>query len=716
MRRLPLLITVTALLAGSLTACFDQPPPFCGDFSMSGDLAANCDPVPPGPPPPTPPPVCEACGGATGDPHLTTFDQTHYDMQGAGEYTAVLTSGFEVQIRTEPLSSLVSVTTGVGVGIGDDVVSIAVRDRELELVIGGVRTTVEPGDSIPVADAALVERVAVGQLIVRLDDGSFVDVEGVTGSSLDVHVYLSAERRPDVRGLFGDADGNPENDFVGRDGTRYPAPPEFEALHRQFAHSWRITDETSLLHYRDGESTQTFTDERQPTAVVGLSDLTADELAFAEAACDEAGVTDPQQRERCLLDVGLTGDASFALSAARAEARAAGNATFRPGRAPRWTAVLGDLFVNQNIVMSDGGGRVLAVGNRDSLGVLVALDPADGRELWRLDGVSGTCAPAVVAPDRIVAMGLRHGPLHDNRNATNILVLVDTEAGQVLDEYVPDLDGGEPSLRDCIRGLDAGGGHVVYDGGFVTAGVAVVGDELTLAWIDDITDGPTTGGVVFVDDGDRFVHGRRADGAVLEVVLADTATGDIVDRADIPGNVFTQPIGLVAIDDRIVVSVSGGDQPDVNGYTLSLLVDGDRLEKDWARPARGDGEPLERWVLSQAITTDDLVVGYLGDPVVALDPETGEVVWVLDLPSFRNTSEPMATDGTTIYDGTFGGPFAVAYSDDGELRWEVAHDDVFAEGSDVSQANSFGPVLDDVVIVTTVSNGHPVLIALDTVR
>ena len=56
-----------------------------------------------------------------GDPHLTSFDTAHYDVQAVGEFIAAksTTDDFELQVRTAPVPPLrtVSIATAVAMRV-----------------------------------------------------------------------------------------------------------------------------------------------------------------------------------------------------------------------------------------------------------------------------------------------------------------------------------------------------------------------------------------------------------------------------------------------------------------------------------------------------------------------------------------------------------------------------------------------------------------------
>ncbi|MCP2259242.1 hypothetical protein LX15_002943 [Streptoalloteichus tenebrarius] len=123
---------------------------------------------------------------------------------------------------------------------------------------------------------------------------------------------LAAPRRGAVRGLLGNFNGRPEDDLDIPGSGPLAQPPAFEPLHRAFADAWRVTATSSLFTYEPGTSTETFTDRALPEREVRAEDLP--NRASAEALCRRLGITDEVTLDACTLDVGLTGEARFALA------------------------------------------------------------------------------------------------------------------------------------------------------------------------------------------------------------------------------------------------------------------------------------------------------------------------------------------------------------------------------------------------------------------
>jgi hypothetical protein len=122
-------------------------------------------------------------------------------------------------------------------------------------------------------------------------------------------------------GLFGDFDGDPDNDFFTRDGEVLSPDvvDDFETFYGTYVDSWRITDAESAFYYEEGQSTETFADRSFPARAASADDLPAEIRAEAEELCRRAGVTLEQVFAACVLDLGATGEPAFAYQAYLAE-------------------------------------------------------------------------------------------------------------------------------------------------------------------------------------------------------------------------------------------------------------------------------------------------------------------------------------------------------------------------------------------------------------
>ena len=277
---------------------------------------------------------CESCGSSNGDPHLHTFDGVFYDFQGAGEYTLVRSrSGdLEVQAREQPFpgSPDVAVNTAIGLRVGGARVEVsrgdplAIRANGLGLVASGKARVLPGGGRI---------RLVSRQVEVTWPDGSLVRVWGVGAWGVAVLVKPAAGRRGALAGLLGNFNGNPDDDFVMRSGRRldpHAVLSGYRPLYRMLGDSWRIAQGQSLLAYAHGQSTRTFTIRSFPHRVTTAAALPAVDRAAALRICRLLHLKSPQVLQSCLLDVGLTGNGTFATSAAQLERTAGGFA--KPGK------------------------------------------------------------------------------------------------------------------------------------------------------------------------------------------------------------------------------------------------------------------------------------------------------------------------------------------------------------------------------------------------
>lgn len=242
-----------------------------------------------------------------GDPHLQTFDGHDYAMQAVGEFVAARSDDLEVQIRTEALagSTDVSVLSGVAVLVDGHTLSVS---KDLAHLDGDLIDPDSLVESVEIGSATLSAR-GNGYEITTVD-GQQVAMTNVSGLGFELWVGLEDGDDTDFVGLFGDNDGDGDNDYVTRDGEVL-AEPDFDELYGTFVESWRLSDDESHFHYGDGESTQTFTDKTMPRRAVTLESLAPAERARAAAVCRAAGVVDQTTLDQCTLDYAISGDIGF---------------------------------------------------------------------------------------------------------------------------------------------------------------------------------------------------------------------------------------------------------------------------------------------------------------------------------------------------------------------------------------------------------------------
>lgn len=260
------------------------------------------------------------CGYGWGDPHDVTFDHVAYDFQAAGEFILAESLGgspFVIQVRQQSWG-VPAVFTAVAARVGTD--RVGLYAGRSDVFINGVPTPITGVTPLP--GGGSLSRQPDGAYLVAWPGSERMKVYD-NGSHQNIYVLVPSSQRGNVRGLLGNFNGNPADDFALRNGTPLASPLSFQEMYRDpnsYANSWRITQAESLFDYGPGQNTATFTDVNAPYGWPSIHDLTPQQRLDAEAACLNAGVTQPFALEACILDVGTTGDTSFAHGAAQVEA------------------------------------------------------------------------------------------------------------------------------------------------------------------------------------------------------------------------------------------------------------------------------------------------------------------------------------------------------------------------------------------------------------
>jgi hypothetical protein len=286
-------------------------------------------------------------GTSYGDPHMITFDGFKYSFQTVGEFTLVKSTdgNFEVQARQGAISNSVAMNTAVAMKIGNTRVALYAKnppdtDTSTPLRVDGKPTKLENG-TLELPGGGKIQGNSSYYLITA-PTGEQVGIN-IDSGRMDIKPYISGQSGQYI-GLLGNANGDPADDLRTRGGkviptkenSTYgqvsqalrnvlpvPAPLNqaekifFDVVYKEFGDSWRISQAESLFDYPPGKDTGTFTNRSFPNSYLSLNSLLPPQIRQAEEICRKAGV-ESELMDGCIFDVGQTGDASFAQSAANA--------------------------------------------------------------------------------------------------------------------------------------------------------------------------------------------------------------------------------------------------------------------------------------------------------------------------------------------------------------------------------------------------------------
>jgi Ca2+-binding RTX toxin-like protein len=122
------------------------------------------------------------------------------------------------------------------------------------------------------------------------------------------HINLEVLRFGSVHGLLGDSDGNPNNDFQLRDGTKLSPNPSWDEIHGKFADSWRVGLDENLFKTNP---IPVIPDPPQFISLATLAQQNPQGVAKAFAKGREFGIAEGAFLNGGVFDFVVTGDEGF---------------------------------------------------------------------------------------------------------------------------------------------------------------------------------------------------------------------------------------------------------------------------------------------------------------------------------------------------------------------------------------------------------------------
>jgi len=281
-------------------------------------------------------------GASTGDPHLITLDDYHYDLQTVGEFILSKSrmDSFQIQVRQRPWSSNnVAVNSAAAANLHGQIVSVYASDAPAtnagtRIWLNGSALTFG-SRFLTLKNGGAIEKVSDDHYILYWETGQIASFN--IYDYVDIQLTIPRNCGDSLVGLLGNNDGINTNDLFTADGIAIQTEKftsetnDFinrgtggafanaeraynEKLSRKFANSWRVNDMNSLFTYAPGSSTRDFTNLLYPSNFSSVGDLSADQVNAARRKCKDAGVSEANMAG-CVYDVGFTGLDLFARSA-----------------------------------------------------------------------------------------------------------------------------------------------------------------------------------------------------------------------------------------------------------------------------------------------------------------------------------------------------------------------------------------------------------------
>jgi hypothetical protein len=234
-------------------------------------------------------------------------------MNGLGEYVLATTRyssdsswTLEIQGRTEAVSEHATVFTVFAVQENDgDVVQVEFINSQFVVYVNGESEDIyfdyQPFNGVRITQADY-------SVNLELDSGSSVVItrpQSTTVPGLQIFARLANVYADKTRGLLGNFDGDDTNDLITSQDVLVSSEATEEEILQEFAQSWLLDEDTTILTYTNGEGPDDYIDLFF-TPQFGVQFESDEDENYARSICGDDIF--------CLFDFSQTKDSNFALS------------------------------------------------------------------------------------------------------------------------------------------------------------------------------------------------------------------------------------------------------------------------------------------------------------------------------------------------------------------------------------------------------------------
>ncbi|XP_076437418.1 uncharacterized protein LOC143276674 [Babylonia areolata] len=256
-----------------------------------------------------------------GDPHITTMDGFTFPFNAIGEFCLFKADGptvnFELQGRTCQATSQdgnpADASIFCALVMQGNSSASALAKLQVELSLSGDALVVfineqdvttffnEEPNYQKTVDGLTVRRV---NNTLRATFSSGISVNVTVGFKLLTYEMAMVSNVSGARGLLGNMDTDPNNDFMFPNGTVLPNTTSDRDLF-EYGKTWAVTNSTSLFYYTEGRSTMDYTNNS--FVPIFLSEVNETVKANAYAECGG------EQNIGCVFDFIATGNKALAV-------------------------------------------------------------------------------------------------------------------------------------------------------------------------------------------------------------------------------------------------------------------------------------------------------------------------------------------------------------------------------------------------------------------